>query len=289
MTRFPGVHAVLYALFDGAGQLDRGAMARQMAYVRGFGVSGITVLGLATEVGKLSLAERGDIIRWAADDCGDLPLSVTIAGNGVADQVALIGVAQAAGASWLILQPPPASVADPIEFFAQVAAHTALPIAIQNAPQYLGRGLSQDDILRLQDRCPGFSHIKSETAAVDLAALIARAPGLTVLNGRGGIEMTDCLAAGAAGFIVAPDVLPGVMRCWQAWQAGDVAGAQAAYAAFLPGATFAMQSLDHLICYGKRIFGLRAGIAIHDRAPALQPSAFGLARAADWAATGHAG
>ena len=101
--------------------------------------------------------------------------------------------------------------------------------------------------------------------------------------------MTDCLAAGAAGFVVAPDVLPGVMRCWLAWQAGDVAGAQAAYAAFLPGATFAMQSLDHLICYGKRIFGLRAGIAIHDRAPALQPSAFGLARAADWAATGHAG
>lgn len=190
MTRFPGAHAVLHALFDGAGQLDRGAMAQQMAYVRGFGVSGITVLGLATEVGKLSLAERGDIIRWAADDCGELPLSVTIAGDGVADQVALIRVAQAAGASWLILQPPPASVADPIEFFAQVAAHTALPIAIQNAPHYLGRGLSPDDILRLQDRCPGFSHIKSETAAVDLAALIARAPGLTVLNGRGGIEMT---------------------------------------------------------------------------------------------------
>ena len=46
---------------------------------------------------------------------------------------------------------------------------------------------------------------------------------------------------------------------------------------------FAMQSLDHSLCYGKRIFGQRAGIAIHDRVPSLRPTAFGLACAADWA------
>lgn len=287
MTRFPGIHAVLYALFDGDDRLDRGAMAAQVAYVRDQGATGVTVLGLATEVGKLRFDERCDIIQWAARDCGDLPLSVTISGNTVADQVALLRVAEVAGASWLILQPPGTVTADntdPTAFFVQVASHTNLPIAIQNAPQYLGRGLSVDDIIRLQSRCAGFTHIKAETSAVDLAALVARAgSGLTVLNGRGGLEMTDCLAAGAAGFIVAADVLPGVARCWQAWQSGALAGAQAAYGAFLPGATFAMQSLDHLLCYGKRIFGLRAGITIHDRTPALAPTAFGLARTADWA------
>ena len=73
--------------------------------------------------------------------------------------------------------------------------------------------------------------------------------------------------------------------CWAAWQAGDHAGAEAAYAAFLPAATFGMQSLEVLACYGKRVFGLRAGIAIHDRAPAMRPDAFGLAMAAKWAAT----
>ena len=126
--------------------------------------------------------------------------------------------------------------------------------------------------------------IKPETGPMDLATLVTRQGDiLTVLNGRGGLEMTDCLRAGCKGFIVAPDVLPGVLRCWAAWQSGDEAGAEAAYAAFLPAAIFGMQSLETLACYGKRVFGLRAGIAIHDRAPAMRPDAFGLQMAARWA------
>lgn len=284
---YPGIHAVLYALFDAAETLDRAAMAAQVAYIRAQGADGVTVLGLATEVGKLGFAERCTLIEWAAEDAGALPLSVTIAGNAVAEQIALIRVAEANGAAWLILQPPTAGAYGAgtyLDFFARVGDATGLPFAIQNAPQYLGRSLSDADIALLQARCPGFTHVKAETSAVDLAGLIARAgQGLTVLNGRGGIEMTDCLRVGCHGFIVAPDVLPGVMRCWQAWQAQDHVGAEAAYAGFLPGATFAMQSLEHLICYGKRIFGARAGITIHDRAPALLPNDTGLAMAERWA------
>jgi 4-hydroxy-tetrahydrodipicolinate synthase len=100
--------------------------------------------------------------------------------------------------------------------------------------------------------------------------------------------MTDSLRVGCRGFIVAPDVLPGVAACWQAWAAADEAGAEEAYAAFLPAALFGMQSLEHLACYGKRIFGLRAGIAIHDRAPALRPVEAGLRLAARWAGAGPA-
>ncbi|EYD76197.1 dihydrodipicolinate synthetase [Rubellimicrobium mesophilum DSM 19309] len=71
--------------------------------------------------------------------------------------------------------------------------------------------------------------------------------------------------------------------CWRAWAAGDEDAAETAYAAFLPGALFGMQSLEHLAAYGKRVFGLRAGIAIHDRAPALRPGEAGLRLAARWA------
>ncbi len=288
--RFPGIHCVLFALFDADERLDRAAMAAQVAHVRAAGAQGITVLGLATEVGKLSVSERCDIIRWARADAPGLPLSVTIAGNTVAEQHALIAVAQDAGADWLILQPPLAgsySAAEYVDFFARVGADTRLPFAVQNAPQYLGRSLSDDDIAQLRTRCPGFTQIKSETGPVDLAGLAARVGDtLLILNGRGGLEMTDSLRAGAGGFIVAPDVLPGVLACWTAWQAGDRDGAEAAYAAFLPAALFGMQSLEHLACYGKRVFGLRAGIPIHDRAPALRPAAFGLALAARWSGQG---
>jgi 2-keto-3-deoxy-L-arabinonate dehydratase len=285
---FPGIHCVLYALFDESERLDLSAMSAQVDYVRAIGPDGITVLGLATEVGKLTFDERCDIVRWARNDAPDLPLSVTIAGNSVAEQQALIKVAEDVAADWLIVQPPITgtySAAEYVDFFARVGASTRLPFAIQNAPQYLGRSLSADDIVALRERCPGFTQIKSETGATDLHGLVARVgTEIAVLNGRGGLEMTDCLRAGVRGFIVAPDVLPGVMRCWHAWQTGDVEKAEAEYSAFLPAALFGMQSLEHLICYGKRIFGKRAGIIIHDRAPAMRPSEFGLSAAGYWAA-----
>lgn len=288
-TAFPGVHCVLFALFDAAGLLDRAAMAAQTAYVQRMRADGLVVLGLATEVGKLTFQERCDIIHWARADAPDLPLGVTISGNSVAEQQALTQVAEAAGANWLILQPPLAgsyAASEYVNFFAEVGQATNLPFAIQNAPQYLGRSLSGDDIAALKARCPAFTMIKSETGPMDLAALVARqGDTLTVMNGRGGLEMTDCLRAGCQGFIVAPDVLPGVLRCWAAWQSGDEPAAEAAYAAFLPAAIFGMQSLETLACYGKRVFGLRAGITIHDRAPAMRPDTFGLEMATRWAKT----
>jgi 4-hydroxy-tetrahydrodipicolinate synthase len=136
----------------------------------------------------------------------------------------------------------------------------------------------------LKARLPHLTHVKAETSAVDLRAFIAAiGTGTTVLNGRGGLEMTDCLRAGAQGFIVAPDVLEGVVACWRAWSAGDEAQAEAAYAAFLPAALFGMQSLEHLVAYGKRVWGHRAEVRIHDRAPALRPTEFGLELAQRWA------
>jgi len=287
VRRFDGIHAVLFALFDGEERLDRGAMAAQMSWVREAGAEGVVVLGLATEVAKLSDTEKRQVIDWAAEDSGPLPLGVTITGNSVAEQRSLAAHAAAAGADWLILQPPLAGAygaAEYLEFFARVGAGLVLPFAVQNASQYLGRSLSGGDLAGLAERCEGFTHVKAETSAGDLAGLVALAgQRLTVLNGRGGLEMTDCLRAGCAGFIVAPDVLPGVRICMGRWRAGDEAGAEAAYAAFLPAATFAMQSLEHLACYGKRIFGMRAGMEIHDRAPALRPTEAGLAFARRWA------
>lgn len=287
VTRFTGAQAVLFALFDANERLDRAAMAAQARYVRDSGADGLVVLGLATEVAKLTEAERRQVIDWAAEDRGSLPLGVTISGNSVAEQRALAHHAAQAGADWLILQPPVAGTfgaPEYLDFFARVGADQPLPFAVQNAPQYLGRGLSADDLATLAARCPGFTHVKAETSASDLAALLdLTGDRLTVLNGRGGLEMTDCLRAGCEGFIVAPDVLAGVRACMERWQAGDEAGAEAAYAAFLPAATFAMQSLEHLVCYGKRIFAARAGIEVHDRAPALRPTEAGLAMAQHWA------
>jgi 4-hydroxy-tetrahydrodipicolinate synthase len=51
-----------------------------------------------------------------------------------------------------------------------------------------------------------------------------------------------------------------------------------------PSIVFVMQSIETLICYGKRLFAARAGLAVHDRAPALHPTEFGLGLVARHAA-----
>ena len=281
MAQPGGIHAVLYALFDANGMIDRAAMAAQVSLMCDCDTAGITVLGLATEVQKLSPTEQRDIISWAAQDrSGERQLSVTISGNSVQVQRDLVTYALDKGADWLILQPPLVgnfSGDTYLDFFMRVADGFDAPFAIQNAPQYLGRSLSARDIARLTAANHNFSLIKSETSAVDLADLATTTGGdLTIFNGRGGLEMIDCLRAGAHGFLLAPDTIDYTSRVFSQWENGDQLAAEATFREILPAIVFMMQSIEHLICYGKRIFGARADIEIFDRAPALQPSKFGL-------------
>src|SRR4051812_40426141 len=65
---FHGTHAILYALFDENERLGRAAMRRQVEICLATGVHGMAALGLATEVAKLTEAERRTIMDWTAED-----------------------------------------------------------------------------------------------------------------------------------------------------------------------------------------------------------------------------
>ena len=272
-----GIHCVLFALFDGSERVDRSAMADQIAYVESRGCRSVNVLGVATEVQKLAFREKLLIIELAARSLSDgSALSVTVSGNSVAEQAELAEAAVSNGARWLVVQPPAAgslSGTALLDFHLRMAEGLDLPLGVQVAPQYLGWSLAAGDIAALRRGNPNFMLVKGETPAADIGGLVAAAdPGMAVLAGRGGIEMTDCLLAGCDGFVVAPDALPGAIRIYGHWSEGDLDAAEEAYRDELPDFVFAMQSVDHLICYGKRLFGARAGIKIHDRSPAMAPT-----------------
>lgn len=278
---FTGIHAIAFALFDAQERLDRAAMKRQTEICLGLGVHGMAALGLATEVSKLSLAERRTVIDWVAEDvAGKVPLAFTMFGGSVAEQVEQVKAAEAAKAGWVILQPPMVGsfgAAEYIRFFGRIAEATSLPVAIQNAPAYMGRGLSSEDIRELVRQHPNICLIKGEGPATDIQQLISVTEGrLPVMNGRGGLELADNLRAGCVGLLLAPDTIDYALRAYNRFLAGDAEGAEAAYREVLPAIVFIMQSIESLLCYGKRIFGARAGIEIHDRSPAQRPSAFGL-------------
>lgn len=106
------------------------------------------------------------------------------------------------------------------------------------------------------------------------------AGALAVLNGRAGLELPDNFRAGCSGMIPGADVCDVLARVWTGMQ-GDahaVAQAEALYREVLPLLTFLMQSMDQILCYGKRLLARRIGVGeVHDRAPAQAPTEFGLA------------
>lgn len=283
-----GIHAVLYALFDRDEHTDLGAMRAQAQLMVDLGTHGVTVLGLATEVQKLSEHERIEIIEAVAQDVvGHIPFSVTLTGNNFAEQRRIATCAVKEGAEFLILQPPNVGSfgsQEYIDFFLRVADGFDVRFGVQNAPQYLGRALSHQDIVNLRASNPLFDVIKAEAPAIDLAKLAkAAGDGLTLLNGRGGLEMTDCLRSGANGFILAPDAIDLALSCYEHWHEGQTEQAEIDHATALPAIQFVMQSIEHLICYGKRLFGVRAGFQIHDRGPCLRPDETGLQLTELWA------
>src|SRR3546814_10017645 len=144
-----GVYPMLFAFFDGAEQLDRGAMRRQVDALVGAGVHGIAALGLATECNKLSVTEKRRLLDWVAEDLnGRLPLSVTVSEPDVAGQIAFVQAAAAAGAGWVVLQPPPvkgAPESELLRFFGAVADASPIPVGLQIAPEYLGIGLRSEE------------------------------------------------------------------------------------------------------------------------------------------------
>jgi 4-hydroxy-tetrahydrodipicolinate synthase len=284
-----GIYPVLYAFFDTNNQLDRAAMRRQVDAALGTGVPGIVILGLATEVQKLTTIEREKLIAWAAEDLsGRADLGVTISGTTVEEQRKLARYAEGCGADWMILQPPSEAALARVEpanreqfcydFFAQVMDGFELPLGIQNAPEYLGSGLSCDAIERLSNQCPYFQLLKCEAPSVIVQQTIERlGKKLTTLNGRGGLELVDNLRAGCAGVIVAPDTFDWQLRIYRAFVSRELAEAEALYKRILPVIVFVMQSLETLVCYGKRIAAWRMGFEVaFDRSPRLAPTAWGV-------------
>jgi 2-keto-3-deoxy-L-arabinonate dehydratase len=283
---FEGVYPMLYAFFGKDGQVDRAAMRAQVEYCVTGGVQGIAALGLGTEVAKLSAAERRQILQWVAEDLGRrLPLAITVFGQTPGEQIDFVRAAAAEGADWVILQPPRGEApgeADLVRFFGKVADASPIPVAIQNAPQYIGVGLTDRGIEVLNRQHPNVRLIKAEGSALETRALIELIGGrMAVFQGRGGLELTDNLRAGCAGIIPSVEsavIQARIFRLMQTGRDQDAAEAERLYGKILPLITFLMQSVDQFLCYGKRLTAKRIGIAeVHDRAPAQAPTPFGRA------------
>ena len=285
-TPFHGIYPILYSYFGPDGKLLPSAFRLQIDACLAHGAHGVAILGLATEVGKLDLIERRQVLEWVSTAlAGRLPLAVTVAEPSVSGQIDFVRAAKAQGASWVILQPPPTAglpESEYLEFFSAVADGIDLPFALQNAPGLMASSLSNSALRELCRRHAHFRLLKGEGPASYVRQLIEETQGrLDVFNGYGGLQLPNSLRAGCKGLIPAIDLFDSQVQIYQLMRTGDAADmarAEAIYRDLLPLMVFMMTSVENLVAYGKLLGARRLGLGeVHFRAPGVKPTAFGIA------------
>ena len=280
-----------YCFFNKNNSIDMHAMRDQISIITRLGSHGIACLGLATEVNKLNLSEKKKIIELVAEVSNNRsPIIVTISGNNINEYKKLIDVAQFYNASWIVLQPllkKNTTDNDCFKFFNKIIPYvdTNTLVGVQNAKEYIGVGLNSSDVLKLYKKFNNFRAIKGEASATIIQTEIKKYPkNLQVFNGRGGQEIIDNFLAGCSGIIPSLEGTDIFLRIYKLHQQKKIKEARRLYKKILPSIVFSMQSIDSLVCYGKRICAYRMGIKkIYDRNPALVPTNFGIKLAKQFA------
>ena len=291
-TKFHGVYPILYSFFDEQGQLDREAMRRQVEGCIAGGAHGIAVMGLATEVGKLDVNERRQVIDWVGEDInGRVPYAVTVGEGSVSGQIEFVKGAQSAGADWVILQPPAIGgvpESEYVRFLGDVASKSELPIAIQNAPGLMATSLSNKALKELNRQHPNVCLLKGEGPATYLKQLMEDTAGaFDIFGGMAGIQLPDSLRAGCVGMIPAADIFDPQVKIYELMAQGtaeSIAEAERMHRELLPLLVFMMSSVENFIAYGKRLMAKRLGLESgRARQPSVPVTEFGLQIMSHWA------
>ena len=264
-TGFSGLYPMTLAFFDADDRVDLAAIRAEIEAIAAHRPDGIAVLGLATEVNKLSLPERHQLLECVADTLGgSLPLSVTIAENSVDGQIAFARAAVDSGAAWVILQPPPVKDVPEIvlqRFFGRVADRIDVPVGIQNAPMYLGIGLSSEGLVSLNRQHPNVAILKTEDSPLEIARTVDETGGAyDVFAGRGGLEMPELMRAGCVGCIPGVEVCDRLIRASRLLDEGDTEAAQNVYREAEPVIIFLEQSINHFVTYSRELTARRLGL-----------------------------
>ena len=235
---FSGVHPIVPTPFLADGSLDLESVERLVDYQVAAGVQGIAILGFMGEAHKLRGAERRSVIEAAvARAAGRVLVWVGVRAFGTAGTIEQVQEAQELGADAVFVAPiAPGTPAVLERHYREVAAATALPVAIHDYPAEFGISIPADLIARLaNDGVTPYLKAEDPPVLVKQRRILEQAPGrIGVFGGLGGQWVFEELANGAAGVMTGlafPEVLVDIV---QRYRAGDVEGAAAVFDRVLP-------------------------------------------------------
>ncbi len=238
-----GVFVPTATPFGTDGELDLQANSANLRRWADQGVAGVVIGGSTGEALFLDEAERRAVWQASADEVGDR-LTV-VAGTGTEstrNTIAFCRTAAAAGAHAVLVQPP--------AFFKGAMTHEALathytavadaspvPVIVYQVPLRMSTlDLSTELVAELSqhENIVGIKDSRGQIATVE-ALVAAVQPGFQIMVGSGALWL-EALQKGAVGAILglanfAPE---GCVAIHRAWQAGDLAAAEAEQARMAP-------------------------------------------------------
>ncbi len=230
-----GVYPILSCPFDGASRVDPESLAREVEYLIEAGVDGVG-LGLATEIPKLSEAER-DLVLTTVVEQARGRVKVVMKSDAPGTDLALHYARRAAelGADALMVMPPPVAGMPGSAmraYFHAIAREVGLPIFIQDVPTAPVAPAQAAQIARELDH-PWYLKAESPPTPPRVAEAVAAADGkLVVFGGAHGAYFPEELRRGSVGTMPGAVVPEAYVGTWRLWRAGRHAEAEAHFARY---------------------------------------------------------
>lgn len=253
-TALRGVVTVLNTPFTDSDTVDLPSLVRNVETALDAGVAGFLVPAMASEVGKLSTDERGQIVRTVVETVGGrVPVIGGASAGTQAERLALTETWMRLGCDGVLVQMPFTDAASYERDAHELGAQT--PFLMLQDWDFGGYGLPVPLIVRLADSLPSFQSIKIEVvpAGAKYSEVLAATDGrLHVAGGWAVMQFIEALDRGVHTFM--PTGLHEIYcEIHRRYQQGDRDGAQALFYRLLPVLAFSNQHLDISIHFFKHL------------------------------------
>ncbi|MEM9348833.1 MAG: dihydrodipicolinate synthase family protein [Pseudomonadota bacterium] len=237
-----GVFTIAVTPFLPDGAIDFDSVDRMVeAYIEK-GATGLTILGMMGEAGKLSAQEAVAIVKCVTAR-SSVPVVVGVSAPGFAAMQALATDAMEAGAAGVMVAPTSNLRTDAqiVSYFHNVAeALGDIPFVLQDFPLVTGVQISPSVILQIVEDCPTCVMLKHEDwpglekISTLRHASDAGARRISILCGNGGMYLLEELLRGADGAMTGFGYPEMMRQVYDAVLAGDTERARDIFDAYMP-------------------------------------------------------
>ncbi len=264
-----GIVPIVNTPFTADNAIDYPSLERLLRRSIADGIVGCVVPAVASEVGKLTPAERESLLQAVLGIAGTaITVIAGVSSDDIKESSRLAEQALSAGCQAVLCRAPEAIIDEPdalVRYFTQLA-RVGMPTLMIQDLQWNGPGMAIDTIVRLHEQIPVFTAIKVETVppgAKYTAIFDATDGNLHVSCGWGLGQMIEALDRGVSTFTTTAINLPFV-EVHRRYRAGDRDGARRLFHETVPMLVWCQQHIDTSIAFLKR-YCVAAGLFTTDR------------------------